>query len=348
MLEGIKLRDFRCFVTLETDFSEGGNLILGANAQGKTSLLEAICVLLRLQSPRVSTLAQAIRHDCRGFVLDGFFDRRHLQFYFSARRKKLALDSVEQTSAHEYLEVARVVWFSNQDLEIVRGPAERRRRFLDFVAAQHVVGYRRSLRDYGKALRSRNFLLKSPNPRWRQIKAFDEPLVRSANALFSARRRVLEALAPTAEFSQRSVGGGKEALMLDYRPGVCGDYAVELEATRDEDLRLRQTTVGPHRDDFGIALDGQDSAYASEGQQRTVALALKLAEARLIREQLSARPVLLIDDIFGELDPDRRNALLSHLPRDCQRFVTATNLDWATDTAGWDRRLRLRGGMLEC
>jgi DNA replication and repair protein RecF len=254
---------------------------------------------------------------------------------------------VEQTSAREYLEVARVVWFSNQDLEIVRGTAERRRRFLDFVAAQHDSGYRRNLRAFAKALRSRNLLLKAPRPAWREIDAFDDPLTRSANFLFSARRRMIESLIPAAQAAQHAVGGRDEALLLEYRPGAGGDYAAALGEAREEDRRLRQTTVGPHRDDFGISLNGQDSGFASEGQQRTVALALRLAEARLIRERLEVPPVLLIDDIFGELDLARRNALLQHFPSDSQRFVTTTHLDWATDDAGWDRRLRLRGGTLE-
>src|SRR5438874_1550929 len=158
------------------------NIFVGPNAQGKTSLLEAVCVLLRLQSPRVTKLAAAIQHERRGFVLDGHFEQLHMQFYFSRERKKLALDSVEQKTAQQYLECARVVYFSNSDIEVVRGAAERRRKFLDFVAAQLDTGYRTHLRAYERAFRARNFLLKREKP-WREIAAFDKPLVEAGDYL---------------------------------------------------------------------------------------------------------------------------------------------------------------------
>ena len=159
MLHSLKVRHFRCFAAREVEFAPGLNCIVGPNAQGKTSLIEAACVLLRLASPRLTRLAHAIQHDRRGFVVDGYFESgnaggvRHLQFYFSRERRKLALDEVEQKSAAEYLQIGRVVWFSNADIELVRGAGEPRRRFLDFVAAQRDATYRRSLRDYERALR---------------------------------------------------------------------------------------------------------------------------------------------------------------------------------------------------
>src|SRR6267154_6023770 len=144
MLRSFAIRHFRCFEKFGTEFAPGLNLIVGPNAHGKTSLLEAACILLRLQSPRVTRLAHVIQHEKRGFVTDGYFGRRHLQFYFSRERKKLALDEVEQKSAHEYLEIARLVYFSNSDIELVRGSGEARRRFLDFFASQRDAGYRQS------------------------------------------------------------------------------------------------------------------------------------------------------------------------------------------------------------
>ena len=240
-LTRLKLRDFRCFEALECEFEPSMNVIVGPNAQGKTSLLEAACVLLRLQSPRVATLARAIQHAKIGFVLDGYFAARHLQFYFGRRRKKLALDSVEQKSAHDYLETARAVWFSNQDIELVRGAADKRRKFLDFVAAQTDPGYRRRLRAYEKALRSRNHLLKAPHPKWREISAFDAPLVEAGNEVAAARAGLVEKLRPFAGEAQRAISGAAETLTLEYAPGAKGDFAVALEAARGEDLRLRQT-----------------------------------------------------------------------------------------------------------
>ena len=328
VLAQLKIRHVRCFETLECEFVPGTNVIVGPNAQGKTSLLEAACVLLRLQTPRVATLARAIQHEKKGFVLDGYFGGRHLQFYFSKQRKKLALDSVEQKSAHEYLATAKAVWFSNQDIELVRGGADKRRKFLDFVGVQVDPGYRRQLRAYEKAVRSRNYLLKLPRPSWREIEAFNAPLIQAGNFIVSARAELIGKLRPYAVESQRVLSEATENLGVEYQCGVPGDFAAALEESREEDLRLRQTCRGPHRDDLGFTLNGEGIEFASEGQQRSVVLALKLAQARLIEHQAGVSPVLLLDDIFGELDVRRRNALLEHLPAGSQKLITTTHIDW--------------------
>lgn len=345
MLTSLKLRDFRCFAALECEIAPGTNVIIGPNAQGKTSLLEAACVLLRLQSPRTSSLVPLIRIGGIGFVLDGFYSGIHLQFYSSPRRKKLALDSVEQRSSAQYLEVAHVVWFSNGDIALVRGPAEERRRYLDFIAVQLDPAYRQNLRAYERALRSRNHLLKAPSVRWREIAAFDEPLIASGNALTATRTSLIDALMPhTAEAHAAISGTAAEALTLAYVPGSGGDFSESLAANRAEDLRLRQTTVGPHRDEVVMAVSGLGTEFASEGQQRTITLALRLAQARLIAAKRQTLPLLLLDDIFGELDPARRNALLQHLPADAQKIITTTHLDWAD--ARIERVFRLEAGNL--
>jgi DNA replication and repair protein RecF len=328
LLRGLKVRHFRCFDAREVEFAPGLNFIVGPNAHGKTSLLEAACILLRLQSPRVTRLAHAIQHERRGFVVDGYFGPRHLQFYFSRERKKLALDEVEQKNAREYLEQGRVVYFANSDIELVRGSSEGRRRFLDFVAAQRDGTYRQVLRDYERALRSRNLLLKSPSPRWREIAAFDEPLLISGQRVTGMRAKLVEELQPEAERAHRAISGARETLQLEYVGGAGEDFATSLAAAQKEDARLRQTSVGPHRDDLRFALNTQSSAFASEGQQRTLVLALKLGAGHLLEQRFAAPPVLLLDDIFGELDLNRRVALLAALPATAQKIITTTHLDW--------------------
>ncbi len=328
MLRSIKVRHFRCFDAFEAEFAPGLNLIVGPNARGKTSLLEAACILLRLASPRISRLGHVVQHERRGFVVDGFFEARHMQFYFSRERKKLALDAVEQKSAVEYLKIARLVYFANSDIEIVRGAGDVRRRFLDFIATQREAGYRGALRDFERALRSRNLLLKAPQPRWREIAAFDEPLVAHGNILTAARARLLVDLQPLAEEAHRAISGGREELRIDYQPGAGADFAAMHAHSHSEDSRLRLTSVGPHRDDVRFFLNDQSGDFASEGQQRTLVLALKLGAARLLGEHFAAPPLLLLDDIFGELDPARRNALLAALPAASQKLITTTHLDW--------------------
>jgi DNA replication and repair protein RecF len=328
VLSRFKVRHFRCFDARDVELTPGLNFIVGPNAHGKTSLLEAACILLRLQSPRVTRLAHVIQHDRRGFVVDGYYGSRHLQFYFSRERKKLALDEVEQKNAREYLDIARVVYFANSDIELVRGAAEARRRFLDFVAAQQDATYRQALRDYERALRSRNLLLKSPSPRWREIAAFDEPLLASGQRVTELRAKLIEELQPEAERAHRAISGAREGLQLTYAPGAGEDFPTTLANARSEDTRLRQTSTGPHRDDLQFTLNGQSSAYASEGQQRTLVLALKLGAAHLLERRFTAPPVLLLDDIFGELDLGRRAALLAALPAAAQKIITTTHLDW--------------------
>jgi DNA replication and repair protein RecF len=328
MLTKLKVAQFRCFEAHEISLEPGLNLIVGPNARGKTSLLEAACVLLRLQSPRTPRLGEIIRHGRRGLLADGFFNGAHLQFYYSSERKKLALDSVEQRTATEYLRLARVVWFSNSDVQIIRDGGDTRRRFLDFIAMQIAPPYRTALRDYERAVRSRNLLLKAPVPRWKEIEAFDEPLVSAGLRLIEARTTLTTALRPLAQLAHNTISGSHEKLDLEYVPNPPEQFAQSLSASRAEDLRLRQTTVGPHRDELVLTLGGRPAALGSEGQQRTLVLALRLAAARLLEAHFGAPPVLLLDDIFGELDGARRAALLGQLPKSAQQIVTTTQREW--------------------
>ena len=329
MLRDLQLRNFRCFASRAIEFTSGFNFIVGPNGRGKTTILEGTCILLRLQSQRSPTLAPALRAGERSFVLSGHVDQHLLQFYYSALRRKVAFDGVEQREPAEYLALVRVVSFANQDLELVRGPAEWRRRYLDFIGSQIDPRYRPALRNYERALRSRNALLKSPHPRPRELAAYTEPLIRSGNLLRELRASIVRQLAPWAEESQRAISQSAEFLGMEYAPGAEEDFAAHLERTRPDETRLRLTTVDPHRDDLRLVVEGRAAAqFSSEGQQRTTALALKLAQAKIFHEQTTAAPLLLIDDIFGELDPARRNALLQHLPNESQKLVTATSLSW--------------------
>jgi DNA replication and repair protein RecF len=220
------------------------------------------------------------------------------------------------------------------DIEIVRGSAEARRGFLDFVLLQREPAFRRTLREYERALRSRNALLKAPSPRWREIEAFDTPLLAAGAEITRGRRALVESLQPHVEAAHAAISGGaREALRLEYQPGAGDDFPAALAASRGEDARLRQTCVGPHRDDLQFLVNERDSRFASEGQQRTLVLALRLAAARLLEEHFGAPPVYLLDDIFGELDHSRRAALLAALPAAAQKLITLTSLDWVPPDA---------------
>ena len=332
MLRSLQLRNFRCFESMTVEFSSRFNFIVGANGLGKTTLLEAACVLLRLQSQRTTSLGPAVRAGERSFVVSGNVDEHSLRFFYSPLRRKLAFDDIEQHDHSEYLRLVRVVSFANHDLDLVRGPAELRRRYLDFTGSQVDARYRPALRAYERALRSRNALLKSPRPRPKELEAYTEPLVRAGCLLREMRADLVDRLKPFAIASQDAISGKREILGLEYAPGCEEDFATHLQQARREDERLRATTVGPHRDDVILRVQTMPAAqFASEGQQRTIALALKLAQAQVFAENSASVPLLLIDDIFGELDTTRRHALLAHLPNDSQKLVTATSLAWLKD-----------------
>jgi len=346
VLAELKLRDFRCFGFLEFFPGPGRTFIEGANAQGKTSILEAVCILLRLQSPRTSTTSDAIRIGHPGFFLNGHCSGAHMTCGYSSEGRKIALDSKPQTRTDDYLDVARVAWFANSDLELVRGSGSCRRRFLDFLGMQCIPGYRKSLRAYERALRSRNALLKDNRPR-REIAAFDEPLIESGEFLLAARSNLAADLTPLAHNACAEISGGNDRLVISFRSGSEGPLSEGLAATRPEEERLRQTVVGPHRDDVAITLNGLGAAdFSSEGQQRGIALALKLAQARHLETVQRRAPILLLDDIFGELDPLRRNRLLESLPAGSQAIITTTFLDWA-ERAPDDRIFKLDSGLLQ-
>ena len=339
MLTQIQLRDFRCFESFAVDFDPRVTFFVGANGEGKTSILEAACVLLRLQSQRTSSLAPAIRGGTKSFCLRGVFDRHALEFTYGALHRKLTYDAVEQRTAREYLRLARVVSIANVDIELVRNAAEPRRRYLDFTGAQIEPAYRPSLRAFERALRARNALLKSAQPRPREIAAYDAPMIENGARLTTMRATLVERLAPFIRQAHAEISGTGENVAVRFAAGVGGDFATELERSREKELRTRQTVIGPHRDDIELFVDGMPAgSFASEGQQRTLALALKIAQARVFAADAAA-PLLLIDDIFGELDPGRKQALFAALPNESQKLITATSVQWPEHAEGLVYRL---------
>jgi DNA replication and repair protein RecF len=333
MLTDLQLTNFRCFDSLSVRLAPGFNFFVGDNGEGKTSILEGACVLLRLQSQRSSTLAPLVKLGAKSFAVRGEHDGHAMAFRYGALHRKLEFDRVEQRAATEYLRIARVVSFANTDIELARGSAEARRRYLDFLGTQIDPGYRPTLRAYERALRSRNALLKSATPRPRELAAYDAPLIENGARLRLMRKEIVARLAPFVVAAHAEISEAKEKIDVGFAPGSGENLADDLARSREKETRLRQTVVGPHRDDLELSVDGMPAAvYASEGQQRTLALALKIGQARVFAQE-SAFPLLLIDDIFGELDPARRNSLLAALPVDSQKVVTATTPQWQQNIA---------------
>ncbi len=341
VLNEFSITSFRNIESLELDFGARSALILGRNAQGKTSLLEAVCVLARLQSPRTRRLAQTIRHGSELFRLAGFCGGHKLAFGYSARERSLRLDGADVDRASDYLAVARVTWLAGADLQIVRGNAEARRTFADFSASQLFPGYLASLRRYHTALRQRNRLLKDNRSDLCAIRAFNAPLASYGAAVAGTRAAALDALAPHAAAAYAKLSARREAFSIRYSgwnaPPESAPSSENFEdmyaKTEEQDLRAGATTAGPHRDTLELEIEGCPAgSHASEGQQRCVALALRLAHHRAMTVARGVPPLVLVDDAFGELDEERRRALFAELDG-AQCLIATTSPRWLPSAA---------------
>jgi DNA replication and repair protein RecF len=351
MLTDFALRDFRCFTEAKLELHPSTTLLVGRNAQGKTSLLEAACVLMRLQSPRTSLRQEMVRFDTKAAVIEGRWQAHALRCAFSQTTRRLALDGTLCTRTADYLaHSALVVWMDHSDMNLLRGSSEHRRRYLDFAASQIFPEYLHALRGYEKALRSRNYQLKRDTMvNWRQADAYAHIMEAYAQTLCTRRAELVAALQPHALQVLAHLSEGRELVQISYTQGFHGESLFEaLLMQREQEERTRTTAAGPHRDDIGLHLNERDAtSFASEGQQRSLSLAMKLAQARVLHTSSGQPPLLLLDDVFGELDPMRRRALLEGLPLGSQKIITTTHLDWASECGSEQIVVQVDAGKLQ-
>ena len=350
MLRTLRAVDFRCFSGLSLEIPPAGVVFTGDNAQGKTSILEAVCVLVRLHSPRTRRMSALTRiGGAGGFGVAGEAWEMERRVRWQGGLE-LAVDGEPREGPGAYLvDGGLIVWMGNEDLDLVRGSAENRRHYLDFIGSQVEPGYRSALARYRRALKAKNLLLKDPRPREEEIRSYEEVMIAEGDLLVRARARIVSLLTPRAAAAQRDVSGREEVLTLEYRPAGGLDLRAAMEQARERERRQRQSFVGPHRDDLLLSINGLSaSEFASEGQQRTLALALKLAQGEALAAARGSLPVYLIDDVFGELDPGRRNAVLHALPAAAQKWITTTHLGWLDDSHGLEgmARYTVRAGEL--
>jgi DNA replication and repair protein RecF len=350
----LRLRDFRNYARLDADFAPGFHVLLGDNAQGKTNVLEAIYLLATLRSFRGVGGAQMVRHGQKGYFAGaGVMSQsaREIKMYWSATERKLTLDGQPVRKLGDYLGTLRAVVFCTEDLQLIKGTARLRRRFMDLLLAQTHPGYLPLLQRYAAALRSRNALLKQPAPDATALEGFTRQLIEAGQNMKTLRKGLLPRIAPLARSAYARVAGNAEALELVYQPSVRQDFALELTRSLEREKVFRSTIIGPHRDELLLQLDGKSAAkYASEGQKRSIAIALKMTQAEYLAEAHGAPPILLIDDIMGELDPKRRAAFLPLLNESqaarSQVFMTCTEENWPRELGRDLQRWEVKAGTL--
>jgi DNA replication and repair protein RecF len=388
-LAHLRLRDFRNYPRLDADFAPGFHLLLGDNAQGKTNILEAVYLMATLRSFRGVGGAQMIRHGQKGYFVGGSVvggmvpassgssgresapsdqsrltsaatmltshSEREVKIYWSARERKLALDGQPVKRLGDYLGTLRAVVFCTEDLQLVKGAARARRRFLDLLLAQTLPAYLPLLQRYLRAVRARNALLKHSRPGGTDeatLDSFSRELVELGNQLIRMRTELAPKFSPLARLAYRRISNDAEELRIEYQPSVKKDFAVELAQSRNRERTYRSTLVGPHRDDLRLLLNEHSvSQFGSEGQKRTLAIALKMAQAEYLAGIHGSAPVLLIDDVMGELDVKRRSGFLPLLEQarktGGQVFMTATGENWPAELGKDLQRWQVSAGVLK-
>ena len=356
-IKELKLDHFRNYDGLELSFSKGANLFYGDNAQGKTNILEAIYFCGTTRSHRTSRDRELIRFDSEEAHLRMEMVKEDITYRIDmhlkkARAKGIAINGVPIRRAQELIGLGHFIFFSPEDLGIIkRGPSERR-RFLDMELCQLDKVYVSALSDYNRVLLQRNKLLKDLGFRPQDIDTldiWDEQLVRYGCSLILSREKFVKKLREVILPIHGKLTGGREEIVVSYEKNVpAEEFSESMKKSRERDLYLKSTEVGPHRDDLGFAVNGIDIRhYGSQGQQRSAALSLKLAEIELVRESTGDIPVLLLDDVLSELDTSRQHYLLDSIG-DIQTFITCTGLEeYEKGPMQIDRIFRVKDGRVE-
>ena len=336
IVESVELKDYRNYEFLDMNFNEHVNIIYGDNAQGKTNILESIYMCSTSKSHRGSKDREIVRfgedesHIKLNVLKHGMKYRidMHLK---KNKTKGIAVNGIPIKKAVELFGIINIVFFSPEDLNIIKNGPSERRRFLDSEICQLDKIYLSDLTKYNKVLNQRNKLLKDMvfHPDLENtLSVWDMQLISYGRRIISRRRRFVEELNEIVRGIHESISGGREQLTLTYEPDIEeAFFEDELNRAKEKDRKYCSTSVGPHRDDISFFIGDIDiRKFGSQGQQRTSALSLKLSEIELVKRCIHDTPVLLLDDVLSELDSNRQNYLLNSI-HDIQTVITCTGLD---------------------
>ncbi len=344
IIKEIELRDFRNYESLNLQFHNKVNLFLGENAQGKTNILEAIYLSSLGRSFRTAQDNEMIRFGKDFLKVKVTAEKEDenltVEFAVTEKGKGAKVDGVKIKRISELFDHIYTVIFSPEDLRIVKEDPEKRRRFINTELCLTVPSYYGSLSDYKRVLRQRNAFLKEAKIQGKKVDTeilhvWDEQLSVSGTFVMMKRKAFVEKLKRISGEIHRNITDGQEQLEIEYEPSITlkeelkeqkEQFQKDLQENLLSDIKNATTGRGPHRDDIKIIVNGVDlRRFGSQGQQRTAALSLKLAEIRLIQEETGENAVLLLDDVMSELDAARQKFLV-HSLGDVQLFITTTDL----------------------
>jgi DNA replication and repair protein RecF len=335
-VKSIELDNFRNYNELSLKFSHGTNILYGDNAQGKTNILEAVYLTGTTKSHRGSKDRDIIKLDqdeshIRMVVERDQVDHRIDMHLRKSKTKGVAINGVPIRKSSELFGLINLVFFSPEDLSIIKNGPSERRRFLDFELCQLDKIYLSELIKYNKIVNQRNNLLKQicfKPDLMETLSIWDMQLCSFGKKIIERRCQFVEQLNEIVYGIHKKLSGGKEQLVIRYEPNVgIDDFEAKLEKSRDRDIQYKMSTTGPHRDDMCFQIGDIDiRKFGSQGQQRTSALSLKLAEIELVRRTIKENPILLLDDVLSELDRNRQNYLMNSIDG-IQTIITCTGLE---------------------
>ena len=335
-IESVQLKNFRNYESLELDLSPGTNIFYGNNAQGKTNILEAIYLCGTTKSHKGSKDKDMIRFGEDEAHIRMMVNRDELSYKIDMHLRKnkakgVAINGLPIKKASELFGVVNLVFFSPEDLNIIKnGPGERR-RFLDLELCQLDKIYLTDLASYNHIVNQRNKLLKDiyVQPSLKStLEIWNMQMAEYGRRIIEKRREFIRELNETVRKIHYNLTGGLEELEVIYEPSSEAEgLESAISSNRERDMRMKLTSVGPHRDDLCVMANGIDiRRYGSQGQQRTAALSLKLSEIYIVKSKIKDTPILLLDDVLSELDSSRQNYLLDSIS-DIQTLITCTGLD---------------------
>ena len=337
-IKSLELNNYRNYDNLSIEFERGTNILYGNNAQGKTNILESIYVASTTKSHRGSKDREIINFEKDEAHIKATVMKKDVPIRIDIHLKKnkskgIAINGIPIRKASELFGVLNVVFFSPEDLNIIKnGPAERR-RFIDLELCQLDKIYVHNLVNYNKIVNQRNKLLRDLGFNYDKelvstLDIWDMQLADYGAKIITRRNQFIDEINEIIYGIHRNITNGKEELIIRYEPNITGNNIYEeLVRSRDKDLKLKTTSVGPHRDDISFLNKKIDiRKFGSQGQQRTAALSLKLSEIELVKSIIKDTPILLLDDVLSELDSNRQRHLLGNL-YNVQTIITCTGLD---------------------